>query len=96
MSTPTVSKPLHPKAVLLLAIVGPGLGHLALGQPRRALGFAFFTVLFAALTWKLSPPGTSFVGQHAGGLFVWAMALPDAYRAAKVRDVLWRAGRRRS
>jgi hypothetical protein len=27
----------------------------------------------------------SFVGRHAGGLFVWALSIPDAYRRARLR-----------
>ena len=83
------AKPLSPRLVLALSIVGPGLGHLATGRTSRALGFAFSTVLFAILTWKLSPPGHSFVGQHAGGLFIWALSVPDAYRHAKLKHARW-------
>ena len=75
-----------PRLVLLLACFAPGLGHAALGRWNRAFGFALFTVFFAALTWKFAPHDRSLVGRTAGGLFVWALSIPDAYRSAAVRQ----------
>lgn len=37
-----------------------------------------------------APPDRSFIGRHAGGLFVWALSIPDAYRRARVRTVMAR------
>lgn len=76
--------PLNPYLVLALAIVLPGAGHVALGQPYRGFGFAFYSLLLALLTWHLTAPGISFVGRSAGGLFVWALSIPDAYRIARM------------
>lgn len=90
MSLEAAGRPPHPKLVLALSALGPGLGHLALGRPLRALGFAFFTLLFAVLTARISAPDRSFIGQHAGGFFIWALSIPDAYRAASLRRALWR------
>jgi len=84
------AKPLHPLVVLALAVVLPGVGHVALGQQARGLGFAFFSLLLALLTWHMSTPAQSFVGRSAGGLFVWALSIPDAYRIARLRWELWR------
>jgi hypothetical protein len=75
---------LHPLAILALAIALPGVGHVAVGQPQRGLGFAFFTLLLALVTWHTSTPDISFVGRVAGGLFVWALSIPDAYRIARI------------
>ncbi|HTO34236.1 MAG TPA: hypothetical protein VL202_24150 [Pararhizobium sp.] len=78
-------KPLNPYLVLLLAILLPGGGHVAVGEARRGLAFALFVVLFSFLTYLTTTPETSFLGRHAGGLFIWAMSIPDAYRRARLR-----------
>jgi hypothetical protein len=83
-------RPLNPYLVLALAVVLPGMGHVALGQQMRGFGFAFFSLLLALLTWHLAPPDRSFVGRTAGGLFVWALSIPDAYRLARLRYETWR------
>ena len=85
-------RPIHPYIVLALAIVLPGVGHVALGQQARGFGFAFFSLLLALLTWHLTTPEQSFVGRAAGGLFVWALSIPDAYRIARIRYETWRRG----
>lgn len=72
----------HPRLVLLLSILAPGAGHLALGRTGRAFGLAFFTLFFAALTWKICPADRSWIGRTAAGLFVWALSIPDAYQSA--------------
>ena len=77
-------RPLHPYAVLALAILLPGVGHVAIGQAQRGLVFAFFTLLFGLLTYMASSPEQSFIGRHAGGLFIWALSIPDAYRRARI------------
>lgn len=82
--------PLHPYAVLALAILLPGMGQVAVGQPQRGFGFAFFTLMLAVLSWHTTTPEQSFVGRAAGGLFVWALAIPDAYRLARLKYEAWR------
>jgi hypothetical protein len=82
--------PLNPYIVLALAVVLPGAGHVALGQPQRGFGFAFFSLLLALLSWHTTTPEHSFVGRSAGGLFVWALSIPDAYRIARLRAEAWR------
>ena len=84
--------PIHPYLVLALAIVLPGSGHVALNLPFRGLGFAFFTLLLALMTWQVTTPNQSFVGRAAAGLFVWALSIPDAYRIARLRYETWRVG----
>ena len=84
-------RPINPYLVLTLAIVLPGSGHVALRLPFRGLGFAFFTLLMALLTWQVTSPAQSFVGRAAAGLFIWALSIPDAYRIARLRHELWRA-----
>jgi len=80
-----MSKPLNPYAVLLLAIILPGAGHVAIGEARRGLAFALFVLLFSYLTYMTTTPEQSFIGRHAGGFFIWALSIPDAYRRARIR-----------
>lgn len=83
-------RPVNPYLILVVATLLPGVGHVVLGQQARGLGFAFFTLLFGFLTWHLSTPEVSMVGRFAGGLFVWALSIPDAYRIARTRWEQWR------
>ena len=78
-------RPLNPHLVLALAILLPGAGHVAVGEPRRGLAFAFFVLLFGTLTYATTTPDHSFIGRHVGGLFIWALSIPDAYRRARLR-----------
>jgi hypothetical protein len=90
VSAPPAKRPLNPYLVLVLAVILPGVGHVAIGQPRRGLVFAFFTLFFGILTTFLAAPDTSFIGRHAGGFFVWALSIPDAYRRARLAEALAR------
>lgn len=80
-----MSKPVNPYLVLLLSIILPGAGHVAIGEARRGLAFALFVLLFSFLTYMTTTPEQSFLGRHAGGLFIWALSIPDAYRRARIR-----------
>ena len=82
-------KPLNPMLVLITAIALPGAGQVLNRQPMRGLIFVFFTVLLGAFTLKTAAPDVSFVGKFAGGFFVWAMAVFDAYKTARLRHALW-------
>jgi hypothetical protein len=82
-----MSKPLNPHLVLFLAVILPGAGHVAIGEQRRGLAFALFVVLFSILTYMTTTPDRSFIGRHAGGFFIWALSIPDAYRRARMRAV---------
>lgn len=83
-------KPLHPWGVLLLAVILPGVGHVVSRQPVRGLIFVFFILLLGAFTLKTAGPDVSVVGRYAGGLFVWAMSILDAYRIGRIRHEVWR------
>lgn len=76
--------PPDPRLVLCLAALCPGLGHYWIGRAKRGLGFAFFAVIGFWLTAKFASPDVSLIGRHAAGVFVWALSLPDAYRAARM------------
>lgn len=82
------SRPVHPLVVLALALLLPGVGHIAIGEAQRGLVFAFFTLFLGVLTLQFSTPEQSFIGRHAGGFFVWALSVPDAYRRARLAYVI--------
>jgi len=78
----------NPFLVLAVAIVLPGMGQVMNRQPLRGLIFVFFIILLGAFTLKTAAPDVSFIGKISGGLFVWAMAIFDAYRTACIRRAL--------
>lgn len=82
-------KPPHPYLVLAVAILLPGCGQVLNRQPLRGLMFLFFAVLLGAITMITAPPQASLAGHLAGGLFVYALSLPDAYRTARLRYTIW-------
>ena len=77
-------KPINPYLVLALAVALPGAGHVAVRDAPRGLAFAFFVVLFSVVSYMTTMPDQTFIGRHAGGLFVWALSIPDAYRRARI------------
>lgn len=83
-----MTKPLNPYLVLAVAIILPGVGQVLNRQPVRGLIFVCFAILLGAFTLKTAAPEVSFVGKMAGGLFVWAMAVLDAYKTARIRHAM--------
>lgn len=81
--------PPNPYLVLACAAVLPGVGQVLNRQPLRGLIFVFFVLLLGAFTLKTAAPDVSFVGKFAGGFFVWAMAMMDAYKTARTRFAIW-------
>jgi hypothetical protein len=84
-----MKQPLHPYLVLAVAVVLPGVGQVLNRQPVRGLIFVCFAILLGGFTLKTAAPDVSFVGKMAGGLFVWAMAILDAYKTARIRYAVW-------
>lgn len=87
---PPPDRPMHPLVVLALAIVLPGSGQVFNREPYRGLIFLFFMLLLGAFTILTASPDVSIVGKLAGGLFVYAISIFDAYKKAKVRYEVWR------
>jgi len=81
--------PLNPYLILAIAFVLPGVGQVVNRQPLRGLIFLFFMLLLGAFTLKTAGADVSIVGKLAGGLFVWAMSLLDAYKVARIRRSVW-------
>lgn len=71
-----------PLLVLATAAVLPGVGHVVIGRPFRGLMFVFYMLLLGIITVHLADPDRSFLGRYAGGIFVYAISLMDAYRLA--------------
>lgn len=74
-----------PWLVLAVALVLPGMGQVLNDQARRGLVMVFYMLLLGAVTYAVAAPGTSTVGVLAGGLFVYAISVMDAYRVAALR-----------
>jgi hypothetical protein len=87
--------PLNPHLVLAVALVLPGMGQVLNRQPLRGLVFVCFAILLGGFTLKTAAPDVSFVGKISGGLFVWAMAVLDAYKTARIRCAVWDHGNAR-
>lgn len=96
MTEPRPATPPDPRLVLAVAALLPGVGHVMIGRAARGLGFAFFTLIGGWLTAKFAAPDASLIGKHAGGVFVWALSLPDAYRSARLDRERWRGAPGRS
>ena len=91
-ATPTAPdrSPMNPLLVLALAIVLPGSGQVFNREPWRGLIFLFFMFLLGGFTLLTAKPEVSIVGKLAGGLFVYAISVFDAYKKAKIRYEVWR------
>jgi hypothetical protein len=83
----------RPLLVLGAAIVLPGSGQVINRMPVRGLVFVFYILLLATITYHLTTPDQSFLGRYAGGLFVYAISVMDAYSAAARRFVSGSAAR---
>ena len=90
MGTLKMARPLHPYLVLVAAVLLPGAGQVINGMPTRALIMLFFMLSLGFVTMQLAPPGRSFIGSHAGGVFVYAIAVMDAYMIARYRWEMFR------
>jgi hypothetical protein len=87
---PPEPRPPKPWSILLLAAFLPGWGHWRLGLIQRGVTFVFFIAILGWITWKIAPVERSLVGRTAGGLFVYALSVMDAYRIARIRWEEWK------
>ena len=83
-------RPINPLAVLAVAIVLPGVGQVLNREPVRGLIFVFFMLLLGGFTLQTAAPEVSIVGKLAGGIFVYAISIYDAYKRARIRTETWR------
>lgn len=82
---PAAKPPLHPYWVLLIAILLPGVGQVVNNTPARGMMMVFFMLSLGWITWHLTTADHSLVGRYAGGLFIYAISVMDAYRWARYR-----------
>lgn len=82
---PAAKPPLHPYIVLAIAALLPGMGQVVNATPQRGLMMAFMMLTLGWVTWHLTTPEHSLVGRYAGGLFIYAISVLDAYKWARVR-----------
>ncbi|QIE48252.1 hypothetical protein G5B38_21865 (plasmid) [Pseudohalocynthiibacter aestuariivivens] len=88
--------PVQPYLVLASAIILPASGQVLNRQPIRGLVFLFFILLLGGYTLQTAAPDVSVVGKLAGGIFVYAMAIYDAYKTARVQHEVWRVAKGQS
>jgi hypothetical protein len=81
--------PLPPAVVLLGAILLPGVGQALNNTPWRGLMMTMFGLILGLITYRVAAPQVSMVGHVAGGLFVYAISVMDAYYWARVRRALF-------
>ena len=86
--TPRRARGRHPYLILALAILLPGSGQVLNGTPTRGLIMLFFMLQLGWVTYHLTTPAHSMVGRYAGGIFVYAISVLDAYRSARYRWAL--------
>lgn len=85
----TDKAPINPYVVLASAVVLPGSGQVWNGTPLRGLIFIFFMLFLGTVTYMTAKPDISIIGKLAGGMFVHATAIFDAYKMARVRSAIW-------
>jgi hypothetical protein len=80
-----LQQPVNPKWVLLIAILLPGMGQVMNNAPKRGFFMACFMIILGLITFNLAQPHVSMVGRLAGGIFIYAISVLDAYYWAKYR-----------
>lgn len=87
------AKPTDPKLVLLAACLLPGSGQVLLGQPQRGLMFLFFMIVFGWVGNRVFPDA-SFFARHAGSIFVYGLAVIEAYKKARIATAIFEHNKR--
>ncbi len=82
--------PFHPYVVLGVSMILPGMGQVLNNTPARGLFMVFFMLVGAWICFNTTTPQHSFLGRYAGGWFVYAISILDAYRFARVRYEIYR------
>ena len=85
-----VKRPLNPYLVLVIAIILPGVGQVLNNTPTRGLFMVFFMLVGAWICFNTTTPAHSFLGRYAGGWFVYAISIMDAYKWARVRYEIYK------
>ncbi len=85
-----LAPPLSPYLVLAVAVVLPGMGQVLNNNVRRGLMMLVFMLVLGYLTVQVAKPEVSLIGKFAGGIFVYAISVMDAYYWAKYRAEIFR------
>ena len=85
MNKPEIKAPIAPQWVLLIAILLPGMGQVINNTPIKGLVMICFMVILGLITFNLAQPHILMVGKLAGGIFIYALSVMDAYYWAKYR-----------
>ncbi len=80
-----LQQPVAPKWVLLTAILLPGMGQVLNNAAKRGFYMACFMIILGLITFNLAQPHISMVGKLAGGIFIYAISVLDAYYWARYR-----------
>jgi hypothetical protein len=86
-----IKPPLAPILVLLIAILLPGMGQVINNTPVKGLVMISFMIILGLITFNLAQPNISMVGKLAGGIFIYAISIMDAYYWAKYRTERFKA-----
>ena len=86
LETKPIKAPLAPILVLLIAILLPGMGQVINNTPVKGLVMIAFMVILGLITFNLAEAHISMVGKLAGGIFIYAISIMDAYYWAKYRS----------
>ena len=86
LETKPIKAPLNPILVLLIAILLPGMGQVINNTSVKGLVMIAFMVILGLITFNLAEAHISVVGKLAGGIFIYAISVLDAYYWAKYRS----------
>lgn len=81
----SIKPPLAPILVLIIAILLPGMGQVINNTPVKGLVMITFMIILGLITFNLAQSHISMVGKLAGGIFIYALSVMDAYYWAKYR-----------
>ena len=84
-----LTPPLNPMLVLAVAIVLPGVGQVLNNATKRGVLMLMFMLVLGYMTAQVASPEVSILGRYAGGIFVYAISVMDAYYWAKYRAVIF-------
>lgn len=89
-----IAPPVSPKMVLLTAILLPGMGQVLNNSAKRGFLMVVFMIVLGYFTAQVADPNVSIVGRYAGGFFVYAISVMDAYYWAKYRLAIFNQGQK--
>ena len=83
--TKPIKVPFAPILVLIISILLPGMGQVINNTPVKGLVMICFMIILGLITFNLAQAHISMMGKLAGGVFIYAISIMDAYYWAKYR-----------